>query len=82
MLAMLARNWWVFALRGLFAIIFGVLALIWPGSTLLALVLLFGAYALVDGILAVVSGIASYGRNERWWAVLLNRRTMLTREGR
>jgi uncharacterized membrane protein HdeD (DUF308 family) len=71
MLAMLARNWWVFALRGLLAIIFGVLAFIWPGLTLLTLVLLFGVYALVDGVFAVVSGIASYGRNERWWAVLL-----------
>jgi uncharacterized membrane protein HdeD (DUF308 family) len=69
--AMLARNWWVFALRGVLAIVFGVLAFIWPGVTLLILVLLFGAYALVDGILAVIAGIASYGRNERWWAELL-----------
>jgi uncharacterized membrane protein HdeD (DUF308 family) len=71
MLAMLARNWWALALRGVFAIIFGVLALIWPGLTLLILITLFGAYALVDGIFAVIAGIASYGRNERWWAVLL-----------
>jgi uncharacterized membrane protein HdeD (DUF308 family) len=71
MLAMLARNWWALALRGVFAIIFGILALIWPGLTLLVLIALFGAYALVDGIFAVVAGIASYGHNERWWAVLL-----------
>ena len=71
MLTLLERHWWVFALRGLFAVIFGVLALVWPGATLMALVLLFGAYALVDGVFAVVSGIASYGHNERWWAVLL-----------
>jgi uncharacterized membrane protein HdeD (DUF308 family) len=68
---MLTRNWWVLALRGVFAIIFGVLAILWPGITLLALIMLFGAYALVDGIFAVIAGIASYGRNERWWAVLL-----------
>jgi uncharacterized membrane protein HdeD (DUF308 family) len=68
---MLARNWWVLALRGVLAIIFGVLALIWPGLTLFVLIALFGAYALVDGIFAVIAGIASYGRNERWWAVLL-----------
>ena len=71
MLTMLARNWWVVALRGLFAVIFGVLAIVWPGLTLLVLITLFGAYALVDGIFAVIAGIASYGRNERWWAVLL-----------
>jgi uncharacterized membrane protein HdeD (DUF308 family) len=71
MLAMLARNWWVFAVRGAAAILFGILALLWPALTLLTLVLLFGAYALVDGILAVAAGIAAYGRNERWWAVLL-----------
>ena len=59
------------ALRGVFAIVFGVLALIWPGLTLFVLIGMFGAYALVDGIFAVIAGIASYGRNERWWAALL-----------
>jgi uncharacterized membrane protein HdeD (DUF308 family) len=71
MLSMLTRNWWTFALRGLAAIIFGILALIWPQQTLLALVLLFGAFALVDGILDVIAGIASYRYFENWWAVLL-----------
>jgi uncharacterized membrane protein HdeD (DUF308 family) len=71
MLTMLARNWWVVALRGVFAIVFGVLAIVWPGLTLFVLITLFGAYALVDGIFAVIAGIASYSRNERWWAVLL-----------
>jgi uncharacterized membrane protein HdeD (DUF308 family) len=71
MLTMLARNWWVVALRGLFAIVFGILAIVWPSLTLLVLITLFGAYALADGIFAVIAGIASYGRNERWWAMLL-----------
>ena len=71
MLGMLARYWWALALRGVLAIIFGALALIWPGLTLFVLIALFGAYALVDGIFAVIAGIASYGRNERWWAMLL-----------
>lgn len=71
MFTQLFRNWWLFAVRGVFAIVFGVLALIWPGSAILALVLLFGAFALVDGIFAVAAGIASHGTFERWWAVLL-----------
>jgi uncharacterized membrane protein HdeD (DUF308 family) len=68
---MLARNWWVLALRGVFAIIFGILALVWPLTALFMLVLLFGAYALVDGIFAVIAGISSIGHDRRWWAVLL-----------
>jgi uncharacterized membrane protein HdeD (DUF308 family) len=70
-LTQLFRNWWHFAVRGAFTIIFGILALIWPQSAVLALVLLFGAFALVDGILAIATGIASHGHFERWWAVLL-----------
>jgi len=53
----LARHWWVIALRGLVAVVFGVLAFVWPGMTLAVLVLLFGAYALVDGILAIVVAV-------------------------
>lgn len=71
MLSMLVRNWWALALRGVFAILFGVMALVWPGLTLATLILLFGAYALVDGIFAVVNGIRSYGERERWWVTLL-----------
>jgi uncharacterized membrane protein HdeD (DUF308 family) len=71
MLSNLARNWWVFALRGVFAIVFGVVAFAWPNLTGQALVLLFGFYALADGILALVIGIGP-GRGERWWGLILS----------
>lgn len=70
-MAILARNWWAIALRGVFAIIFGVLALIWPGITLGALILLFGAYVLVDGIFAVVAALRQVGDRPRWWTLLI-----------
>ncbi len=66
-----SRYWWMIALRGVLAIVFGVLAFIWPGATLATLVLLFGAYAFVDGIVSIVVGIKEYGERERWWATLL-----------
>ncbi|WP_026119424.1 DUF308 domain-containing protein [Nocardiopsis ganjiahuensis] len=50
MLGELSRNWWVVVLRGVAAVIFGLLALIWPGMTMVALAVVFGAFALVDGV--------------------------------
>ena len=71
MIAVLARNWWVLALRGLAAVIFGLLAFFWPGPALEVLVRLFGAYALVDGIFAVVAAVSgSRGRGMRWLVLL------------
>jgi uncharacterized membrane protein HdeD (DUF308 family) len=57
MLETFTRYWWAVALRGAAAVLFGLMALIWPGITLLALVIVFGAYALVDGVLALVAAL-------------------------
>src|SRR5262249_29166344 len=65
----LPRHWWVVGLRGLAAIIFGIMAFIWPGITQSVLVLLFGAYAIVDGVLALYAAARSGGQNV--WAPLL-----------
>lgn len=67
----LAQNWWAVALRGLIAVLFGVVAIVWPGITLGALVLLFGAFALVDGVFTVIAAIRRVGEYARWWMLLI-----------
>lgn len=65
----LARHWWVVGLRGLVAILFGIVAIVWPGMTLAVLVLLFGAYALVDGILDIFAAIRGDASHRVWMLV-------------
>jgi uncharacterized membrane protein HdeD (DUF308 family) len=67
----LFRNWWVLLLRGLAAIAFGALVWFQPGISLAALVLLFGAYSMADGILGVWTAIAGRKEHEHWWLLLL-----------
>jgi uncharacterized membrane protein HdeD (DUF308 family) len=71
MIATMARNWWLLAIRGVAAILFGIAAWLWPGLTLTVLVLLFGAYALIDGISAIVAGFTARKEQERWWMMIL-----------
>lgn len=68
----LARNWWLLLVRGIAAILFGIAAFAWPGLTAAVLVLLFGAYVLVDGIFGIVDSIRYRDRLERWWLWLLD----------
>lgn len=63
----LTRNWWAVAIRGVVAILFGLAAFIWPGLTLAFLIALFGAYAFVDGVFAIVAAFRAAERNVRWW---------------
>lgn len=71
MSAVLARNWWLVALRGLLAILFGVIAFVAPGAFVLSLVLFFAAYMLVDGIFGIVAAVRAAQRHERWGFLLL-----------
>jgi uncharacterized membrane protein HdeD (DUF308 family) len=67
----LSRNWWVLLLRGIVAILFGVLAFVRPGISLASLLLLFGAYALADGVLGTWTAISHRKDRENWWVLLL-----------
>jgi uncharacterized membrane protein HdeD (DUF308 family) len=69
--AALARNWWLIALRGALGVIFGVIALLMPITTILALVLLFSAYMIVDGAFAVYASIRAAHQGESWGLLLL-----------
>lgn len=69
--ALLAKNWWAFALRGVLGIIFGLIAIVLPGVTMLSLVLVFSAYALVDGIFAIMAAVRAMRQHERWGFLLL-----------
>lgn len=69
--SMLAGNWWAVALRGLAAIVFGVLALFAPGLTMLSLLLIFAVTMVVDGVLNLIIGLRSVRRGERWGAFVL-----------
>lgn len=71
MLQKLSHSWSMFALRGMIAIIFGVIALIRPEQTTQALVLVFGAFALVDGITTIFAGLGSAPFFSRWWVLAL-----------
>lgn len=71
MLDVLARNWWAVAIRGVVAILFGLFAFLDPGATLIALIIVFGAYALIDGIFSIVSAIRSARAHERWGQLLV-----------
>jgi uncharacterized membrane protein HdeD (DUF308 family) len=72
MLQLLAKNWWVFVLRGALAILFGLCTLALPGITLATLILLYGAYALVDGIMAAIAAFTKRRPGDGFpWTVLL-----------
>jgi uncharacterized membrane protein HdeD (DUF308 family) len=65
---LLAKYWWVFLLRGLFAVIFGILAFVLPGLTLASLVLVWGAYAFADGVVSLVSAFTGdRDTDDRWY---------------
>ena len=69
MIGSLSRNWWSFVLRGIAFIALGVLAFVQPGVTLLALIAVFAAFAIFDGVLAIAAGVSVEG-GPRWMFIL------------
>ena len=67
----LVQNWWLFLLRGILGIIFGLIALIFPGPTMLSLVILFSAYMLVDGVFGIIAAVRAIRRKEDRWGLLI-----------
>ena len=70
--ALLSSNWWAAAIRGVIAILIGAFAIFAPAATLIALVMIFAAYALVDGVFAIVLAIRGARKHERWGWLLFN----------
>jgi uncharacterized membrane protein HdeD (DUF308 family) len=68
----LVRNWWVILLRGIAAIIFGLITFFAPEISLAVLVLVFGAYVFADGVLAIISAVRRRGESKRWWLLFLD----------
>jgi len=68
----ITKNWWLLLSRGIVSILFGILAFAWPGLTVVTLALLFGAYALVDGVLSLIAAVTGRDRSEpAWWLALV-----------
>src|SRR5436190_3742620 len=68
----LKRHWWVPVLRGIAAIVFGVIAFVYPGLTVAVLVLLFGAWVLVDGVFRIVGAIGHRASDPDWgWQLVI-----------
>jgi uncharacterized membrane protein HdeD (DUF308 family) len=68
----LSQNWWLILVRGILAVLFGILVLISPPLYALeVLVIIFGIYALVDGIVTLISCVTNRGQHKRWWVTVL-----------
>jgi uncharacterized membrane protein HdeD (DUF308 family) len=68
---LLAQKWWAFAIRGVLGIIFGLIAFLQPGVTMLSLVMVFSAYAFVDGIFAIVASVRAARQHGKWGFLVL-----------
>lgn len=66
LLCSLSKNWWAFVLRGILALVIAVLAWLMPAEAILALTLVFGAFAFADGVFGLIAAVRRMRREERW----------------
>lgn len=65
------KYWWAFLLRGILAVLFGIFSLVWPLASIAAMVLLFGAFVFIDGLVTVIHSVQMRETEDRWWVLLL-----------
>lgn len=70
MLKSLADNWWMVLIRGLFAVIMGIVAIMWPGITVMSLLMVYGIFTIADGITAIWIGVAAKHGQRIWWEMV------------
>ena len=69
--SMMVRHWWALVLRGVLAVIFGILVIISPGIAQTSLVFVIGAYMFIDGIFAVAGSLTHREQYQHWWLTLI-----------
>ncbi len=67
----LMEVWWLLLLRGLALVLFGVVAVVWPGLTLLVLSTLFAVYLLIAGVIDIITGVRAQGHRGLWFLTIL-----------
>lgn len=67
----MSENWWLFLIRGVLALIFGIVAIAVPIATVITLAIIFGIYAVIDGVMALASAIRGDSKMPRWWLIIV-----------
>lgn len=71
MFPVLCQRWWMLLLRGVAFILLGIMAIVWPQITLYSLMIVYGAFALADGLAGIAIGLGGAGQGRIWWPMVL-----------
>jgi uncharacterized membrane protein HdeD (DUF308 family) len=67
----LIKNWWSLVLRGVIGVVLGIVTFIWPGLTLASIVILFGAYSFLDGVVSIAGAVRAVHAHDRWGSLVI-----------